>query len=80
MPSITTDDLVHHTRIDATLWEDSKHAYTKHTYYGWRKDAAEEYTWRRAFKAIGKGGFGNVYREECIQGRSKGALRAVKHI
>ncbi|PPJ54314.1 hypothetical protein CBER1_06135 [Cercospora berteroae] len=80
---LTSTDLIHPTRIDAVLWEDSKYAYTRHTYYGWRKDPIGEYVWRRDFKAIGTGGFGAVFREECIQGQNnlqKAAVRAVKHI
>jgi len=79
MPLAETD-LVRHTRIDATLWEDSKYAYTKHTYYGWRKEAVEEYVWKRGYKPFGVGGFGSVFQEECIQGANRGAVRAVKQI
>ncbi|CAK1356379.1 unnamed protein product [Cercospora beticola] len=78
--STTSTDLLHLTRIDATLWKDSRYAYTKHTYYGWRSEPIEEHVWRREYKPIGAGAFGAVFREVCIEGRNKAAVRAVKHI
>ncbi|KAK5110492.1 hypothetical protein LTR85_001021 [Meristemomyces frigidus] len=77
MPPNSTD-LVRLARLDATLWEDSRYVYVRHLYYGWREAPLEEYVWKRTHKPIGQGGFGAVFREECIQGSSRGAVRAVK--
>lgn len=76
--SVEAEDDVRLARLDATLSEDSRYAYVKHVYYGWKKDEGEEYVWRRTYKPIGSGGFGAVYREECVEGRDKGNQRAVK--
>lgn len=75
----TSTEIVSLTRIDATLWKDTKYAYTKHTVNATGRQE-EEYIWRRGYEPIGTGGFGTVFREECIKGREKGTLRAVKHI
>jgi serine/threonine protein kinase len=73
-------DLVGLTRIDAKHSHDSKYNYTTHTYYGWRTEAVEECVWKRDHKPLGAGAFGTVYREECIKGAPRDAVRAVKHI
>lgn len=40
----------------------------------------QESVWSRTMRPLGSGGFGVVYREECISGRMRGAVRAVKSI
>lgn len=71
-------DLVRLAQLNATTWEDAQYTYVKHTYHGWQKEAIKENIWRRTYKPIGQGGFGAVFREECVEGSSKGETRAVK--
>ncbi|GIZ41070.1 hypothetical protein CKM354_000438600 [Cercospora kikuchii] len=75
----TSTEIMSLTRIDATFWKDTKYAYTKHTVHGTGRQE-EEYIWRRGYEPIGAGSCGTVFQEECIGGRGKGTLRAVKHI
>lgn len=79
-PSATLQpaDRVRLKQFDATCWTDSQYEYVRHQYYGWRGTALEEYDWRRTHRPIGQGGFGAVYRLECVRGRSQGEIRAVK--
>lgn len=76
----TPSDQVRLARLDAKLWEDSSYAYIQHEFYGWQTAPQQHFVWRRAWKPIGQGGFGAVFSEECIEGASKGSMRAVKSL
>lgn len=79
MAPIDTDS-VRLPRLDATLWEDSHFAYVKHALPSDGNSTQEQCIWRRSYRPIGRGGFGAVFSEECIEGRMKGETRAVKSI
>jgi serine/threonine protein kinase len=49
-------------------------------YYGYRKEAVEQFIWQRGHKPIGTGGFGSVFKEECVESSRLGSARAVKYI
>ncbi|SMQ44881.1 unnamed protein product [Zymoseptoria tritici ST99CH_3D7] len=68
------DDLVRLARLDATVTEDQIAVHTRHDNHG------TPTVWKRSLRPIGQGGFGAVYREECIEGRNRGSLRAVKAV
>lgn len=57
-------------RLEAQRKQESDIIYTTHGSVVWKRD----------IRPVGRGGFGEVYREECVQGHSRGALRAVKAI
>jgi hypothetical protein len=67
-------DLVSLTRLEATIEQTSDTVHTRHN------DNGAVTVWKRSLRRIGEGGFGAVYREECVQGRSDESLRAVKVI
>ncbi|KAK5702174.1 Serine/threonine-protein kinase H1 [Elasticomyces elasticus] len=76
-----TLELVRLAKLDATISDDFQ--YTRHTYSVARtghRAVSKEAVWKRTAKPLGAGGFGEVYREECIEGESAGELRAVKCI
>jgi hypothetical protein len=61
-------------RLDARVTEESRGIVTRH-----ERNSLES-IWQRTFKPLGRGGMGEVYREECISGNSAGEVRAVKAI
>jgi hypothetical protein len=68
------EDLISLARLDATIEVTSDAVHTRHN------DDGAVTVWKRSLWRIGEGGFGAVYREECVQGRDTGLLRAVKVI
>lgn len=68
-----TGGLVRLVRLNAEVTSDSHDVYTRHDQNG------IVVVWKRG-KKLGEGGFGAVYREECIEGQEWGKLRAVKII
>ncbi|KAK3631484.1 hypothetical protein LTR56_016848 [Elasticomyces elasticus] len=78
---MNTFELVRLAKLDAIVSEDLQ--YTRHTYSVAKtghRAVTKEAVWKRTAKPLGAGGFGEVYREECIEGESAGELRAVKSI
>ncbi|PIA92755.1 Serine/threonine-protein kinase cds1 [Cercospora beticola] len=67
-------DLVLLARLEAQLTETLHGVFTKHS------DGELHTVWRRDPRPLGRGGFGEVYREECIDGLQRGSVRAVKLI
>jgi hypothetical protein len=65
IPAVYSDQLTTHEFIE----------YSSTSRYGNTRTEV----WKRGQK-IGRGTFGDVYKEECISGRSKGSVRAVKTI
>jgi hypothetical protein len=63
-----SEDLVGLTELDATCFEDSKYAYT--TFYSSVHGQGQggKPLWKRGYSPLGTGGFGAVFREECIEG------------
>lgn len=78
MPPVS--DWVTVTELNAHLSPDSQ--LTKYIYYtsrpGQRKVRLEEH-WARQ-RELGRGGFGAVYLEQCVEGDKQGRIRAVKEI
>ncbi|KAL9024368.1 MAG: hypothetical protein Q9196_006568 [Gyalolechia fulgens] len=78
MPPVS--DWVTVTELNAHLSPDSQ--LTKHIYYtsrpGQRKVRLEEH-WGRQ-RELGRGGYGAVYLEQCVEGDKQGRIRAVKEI
>ncbi|GIZ43255.1 hypothetical protein CKM354_000648700 [Cercospora kikuchii] len=72
MPRAT--DIVLLTKLEAHLTETAHTVHTKHI----NEDG--ETVWKRDARCLGRGGFGEVFREECIDGPLRGTLRAVKLI
>lgn len=68
------EDFVSLARLDATVFETSNSVRTRHNENGAFS------VWERSHRKLGQGSFGAVYREECVEGRSLGTLRAVKVI
>lgn len=73
-------NVVRLAQLDSTVWQDSHHSYVTHRYYGRQKDVYQESVWRRARDPIGQGVSGVVYREDCVEGTNKAAVRVVKTI
>jgi hypothetical protein len=78
--SSATPDIVRLSKLDTQFLSNPKR--THHTRYVFenersRKKVYKEERWQRE-KLLGHGGFGVVTLEQCIQGDSKGKLRAVK--
>lgn len=71
-------DLVLVARLDAEVTVYPDCTYTRHKADG--PKAPKETLWKRPLRPMGRGGMGEVFREECIQGYNKGTLRAVKVI
>ena len=75
-------DLVQISKLDTHFHSDPEYIlhvkYVAGTTANQRKVRKEE-KWKREQK-LGRGGFGTVWSEKCIQGGNKGELRAVKEI
>jgi hypothetical protein len=73
-------ELVLQSKREAQVSPDGRQ--TQHTYYvsklGQRK-VKEEERWKR-YQTLGKGAFGLVFFEKCVQGNEQGKVRAVKEI
>ena len=75
-------DLVHVSKLDTQFHSDPE--YTQHVKYvssstTKQRRTRKEEKWKRE-RGLGQGGFGIVWLEQCIQGDSKGKVRAVKKI
>jgi serine/threonine protein kinase len=73
------NDLVTFAQLETSISRDGQ---TTHTFPDFdtttQAPTKRREKWRRDAKALGRGAFGVVYREQCTSGRSKGELRAVK--
>jgi hypothetical protein len=66
--------------LDAQFSEDRTQTTHRFVVRGWRgQETTFRSVWKRT-KHLGAGGFGSVFREECIDGELVGAVRAVKSI
>lgn len=75
-------DLVQDSKLDTEFHSDPE--YTQHVQYvsgstPKQRRLRKEYIWKRE-KGLGRGGFGIIWLERCIQGDSKGEVRVVKKI
>ena len=75
-------DLVRVSKLDTQFHSHPK--YTQHVKYvssstTKQRRVRKEEKWKRERK-LGQGGFGIVWLEQCIQGDSKGKVRAVKKV
>ena len=73
-------DLLPLNRLDAEIQEKEHYTIVKHWLSGQQANPDNHIIWKRTYKTLGEGGFGLVFREECIQGFQKGTVRAVKKI
>jgi hypothetical protein len=75
-----TSDLVRDSRLETTFPDQNT---TVHTFLGpdgvGRRRIRQEEYWKKG-ELLGRGGFGAVWREQCVAGKEKGAMRAVKVI
>jgi len=80
MPPIP--DLVHLSRLEVRLSSDShdiRQTISIHGSSPARRKVREQQLWRRE-EQLGKGGFGTVYLEKCLEGSQTGVVRAVKEL
>ena len=75
-------DIVQDSKLEAAFYLDPEH--TQHTHYvsgniSNQRRLRKEQRWKKE-KELGRGGFGIIWLERCIQGDSKGEVRAVKKI
>lgn len=75
-------DLVQVSKLDTDFYSDPE--YTQHVRYvsgsnTKQRSIRKEEKWKRERK-LGRGSFGVVWLERCIQGDDKGEVRAVKEI
>jgi len=75
-------DIVRLSQLDTQF--SSSPEYTQHIQYvpentRERRRVRKEERWKRT-RRLGRGSFGDVWLEECIQGDTKGEVRAVKKI
>lgn len=75
-------DLVQVSKLETQFYSDPE--YTQHIYYvsggtTRQRRIRKEEKWRRG-EELGHGSYGIVWSEQCIQGDSKGKVRAVKKV
>jgi hypothetical protein len=78
----TISDLVQVSKLETQFYSDPE--YTQHVHYvsgntSRQRRVRKEEKWRRE-KGLGRGSFGIVWLERCIQGDSEGKVRAVKKV